>query len=228
MVNILVIAPHADDETLGCGGTISRFAREGAHITVAVMEGHGGIANRMGPPELWEIKDAECRSACELLGVSTVVFANEPSTVVQNDRTIYDYNAATQRIVREAAPDVIFAPWPYDLHGDHRDAFHSFAVHWRPYLPLGAHIGEVFLYETISETHLTSPVEPAFAPDTWINLTDADLDAKIEAFECYETQVQAHPSARSTTALRSLAVWRGSQIGTAAAEAFVTMRRVVR
>ncbi len=228
MVNVLVIAPHADDETLGCGGVIRRMAiREGANVTVAILTGHGGIQNRLGPREVYTTKRREAEAACRALGVSQLVFADLPSAAVA-EQLPFDLNQETLDIVREVAPSIVFCPWPFDLHHDHRRAAASFAVHWRPYVAPGAGIGEVYYYETVSETHLTAPHERPFAPDTWVALTEVELEAKLSAFECYRTQMQDHPSARSVEALRSLAVWRGSQIGAPAAEAFVTARRVLR
>jgi LmbE family N-acetylglucosaminyl deacetylase len=99
-------------------------------------------------------------------------------------------------------------------------------VHWRPYLPIGHTIREVYTYEVVSETHLNMPyVEQTFVPNRWVDVSDF-IDLKMKALACYESQLQPHPAARSLEAVRALATWRGASIGVAAAEAFVIVRQL--
>jgi len=71
----------------------------------------------------------------------------------------------------------------------------------------------------IDLTHL----EPGFLPNCFVDVSE-QLATKLEAAACYESQLAAAPGARSLEALEAQARWRGSQMGLAAAEAFVTVR----
>jgi LmbE family N-acetylglucosaminyl deacetylase len=221
---VLVVAPHADDETIGVGGTIARHARDGDHVTVAVVTGHGDDApHPLWPRSVWERVRGEARGACGILGVEDLVFEEVPAALVA-DQPVWKLNRVTAGIVERARPEVLYAPFPFDLHKDHREVFHSLSVAWRPSSETGRAIREVYCYEVQSETHWNAPyLEPGFLPTTFVDVSET-LETKLRALACYESQVRPRPDSRSIDAVRALAVWRGSQIGVAAAEAFVTVR----
>jgi LmbE family N-acetylglucosaminyl deacetylase len=218
-----VVAPHADDETLGMGGTIAKLSDEGHEVVVAVVTGHGNEPHPLWPRETWEVVRAEFREACEILGVDEYLFREVPAVSVA-DQPVVELNRVTHEIVQEVRPDTLYLPFLNDLHKDHRELFHSFSVHWRPYLDTGKGIREVWTYETQSETHLNFPyVEQGFLPNRFVDIS-AQLDRKLAALRCYESQIADAPHPRSIEAIAALAEWRGAQIGCLAAEAFVLVR----
>lgn len=225
-MRILVVAPHADDETLGVGGTIAKCAKSGAEVFVAVMTGHGEEEpHPIWPRSTWDVVRAELRRACGILGVADILFEEIPAVTVPS-QPVWKLNQVTRSVIERVAPEILYIPFPLDLHKDHRELFHSFSVHWRPYLPLGHGIKDVYAYETCSETHLNIPyVEQGFLPNRWVDISDC-VDVKMRALACFESQLQKHPAARSLEAVRALATWRGSQIGVDAAEAFVIVRQL--
>lgn len=225
-MNVLVIAPHADDETLGCGGTIARLTAEGNDVTVAVMTGHGNDApHPLWPREAWNTVRAEAAVACARLGVKQLLFREVPA-VLAPDIPTWALNRETAQLIDAVRPEVLYVPFLYDLHGDHRVLFHSLSVAWRPTSAAGRGIREVYAYEVQSETHWNAPyLEPGFLPNVYVDITNY-LETKLDAFACYRSQVRPAPDARSIEALRALAVWRGSLVGLPAAEAFVLVKKV--
>ncbi len=225
-MRVLVIAPHADDETLGMGGTIARLADEGHEVHVAVLTGHGDLpAHPLGGREIWTTVRAEFEKACGVLGVQAFYYEELPAVMVA-EQPMWEVNAIATRLVERVGPEVLYVPFLNDLHRDHRALYHAFSVVWRPYTPLGRKIRAVYAYEVVSETHLNFPyVEQGFSPNIWMDVSDY-LETKLTALQCYESQLQPHPSARTVEAVQALAVWRGSQVGVAAAEAFVLVRKV--
>jgi LmbE family N-acetylglucosaminyl deacetylase len=222
-VKILVLAPHADDETLGCGGTMSRYADEGHEVVVGLLTGHGSEPHPLYDRSGFGIVQGELKKACDLMGVREILKADIP-TVLVPDMPKHALNAAVTGLIEQVAPEVLFVPFPFDLHGDHREIFHAASIAWRPYLPLGRSIKEVYCYEVPSETHLNIPyVEQGFIPNVFVDIS-GQIDRKIAAFECFDSQIQAPPLPRSPEAIRTLAMYRGSQIGVRAAEAFVCVR----
>lgn len=225
-MNILVVAPHADDEVLGLGGTIARYADEGHHVVVAVLTGHGlEEPHPLWPREAWDVLREEAREAHAVLGVRETIFEEIPAVGVA-DQAVWKLNRTTMDLVKRVEPDVLYVPFLYDVHKDHRELVHSFSVAWRPCTDVGRKIREVFAYETVSETHWNLPyLEPAFCPNQWVDVGPY-LDKKLRALECYKSQIRSFPDARSLEAVEALARWRGCQVGLRAAEAFVTIRRV--
>ena len=192
-------------------------------MVVGLVTGRGGGTHPLYGDEGFHGVQAELDEACGVLGVSRVVKLDLP-TVLLPDMARHRLNAAIGGLIAEVAPETLFVPFPLDLHGDHREIFHAASVAWRPYLPLGRSIRDVYCYEVPSETHLNIPyVEQGFIPNMFFDVT-ATIDRKIEAFGRFRSQVQAPPLPRSPEALRALATYRGSQIGAAAAEAFVAVR----
>lgn len=224
MSRVLVIAAHADDETLGMGGTIARYAREGHEVIVAVVTGHGEEGpHPLWPREVWDRVRAEARSACAVLDVKQLLFDEVPAAMVA-DQPLWKLNQVTGAIVERVQPDSLFVPFPFDLHRDHRDVFYSLSVAWRPSSAVGRKIRDIHCYEVQSETHWNIPyVEPGFLPSMWMDIGDT-LEVKLEALACYKSQIRPAPDSRSVEAVRALAIWRGSQMGLPAAEAFVTVR----
>jgi N-acetylglucosamine malate deacetylase 1 len=224
MANVLVIAPHADDETLGCGGVMARLALEGHRVCVGVVTGNGPGKHPLFGPENFEIVRGELRDACKVLGVAEIFFEEIP-TVFVKDQPLPVLNDAIKRLIENAKPEIVFAPFPYDMHRDHREIYQAAAVAWRPYLATGHAIKEVYCYEVQSETHLNVPyVEAGFLPNVHWDISGEPLRRKLAAFACFKSQIQDPPMPRSLKALEALATWRGSQIGVEAAEGFVLVR----
>jgi LmbE family N-acetylglucosaminyl deacetylase len=220
---ILVVAPHADDETLGVGGTIARRAAEGCEVHVAVVTGHGKTPHPLWPSTSWDRIRAEARRAVEIIGVHQLHFAEVPAAMVA-DQPVWELNKAVGGLIEAIQPDVLYAPFAFDLHKDHREVFHALSVAWRSSSATGRKLRAVYCYEVPSETHWNAPyLEASFTPNVWVDIS-AHLETKLRALACYESQIRPAPDARSLEAVRALAVWRGSQQYMAAAEAFVAIR----
>jgi N-acetylglucosamine malate deacetylase 1 len=221
---ILVVAPHADDETLGVGGTIARRVSEGSEVHVVVVTGHGeGPSHPVFPRSAWDTVRDEARQAMDVLGVQHLHFGEVPAVLVA-DEPVWHLNRTIDTFVREIKPNVLYVPFPFDLHKDHREIFHALSVAWRSSSPNGRRICAIFCYEVASETHWNAPyLEAGFLPNTWVDIS-SQLDTKLRALACYQSQIRPFPDTRSIDAVRALATWRGSQQCMAAAEAFVAIR----
>lgn len=224
-MKILVIAPHADDESLGVGGTIARYAREGHDVYVAVMTGPGENEHPIIPRSGWDIVRAEAGEACKILGVKKLIFREIPAVLVSDEPT-WKVNREVASVLDEVQPDVLYVPFPFDLHQDHRHLYYACSVAWRPSSSTGFNIKEVYAYEVLSETHWNAPyLEPGFLPNIWIDISQT-LETKLAALSCYKSQMRKFPDVRSVEAIEALARLRGAQMSMHAAEAFVLIRRL--
>lgn len=225
---ILVLAPHADDETLGMGGTMAKHLDEGDEVHVAIVTGPGAAEG--GHPfmedSIFETVRAEARRALEGLGVTSLTFGDLPA-VAYPQSPVWEVNRHVHDLIAAIRPDVLYVPFPYDLHNDHRALFHAASVAWRPAHELGRSIRRVLAYEVQSETHWNAPyLEPGFLPTVWVGLSEAQLAAKLRALGAYTSQMRPFPDARSIEAVEHLARWRGAQQGMHAAEGFVLVKEV--
>ncbi len=103
-LKIAVFAAHPDDETLGCGGTIARLAKEGHEIHVCIAT----IRHL----------EKECRQVCELLGVKKLWFTAYPD---QQFETVYrSIQLTIETWIMNIQPDVVYTHHPGDLNLDHQ------------------------------------------------------------------------------------------------------------
>ena len=217
---ILVVAPHPDDETLGVGGTIAKFAARGDEVFVLMVSGHlPPLYNR----EDYEKTVSEAYSAFSILGVFKSEFLEIPATMI-GDQPLHKVNGRISKIVNDFNPHIVFCPYP-DRHVDHRLVFDSVMVATRP-VGIGRDIEIVATYETLSETHWNAPhIEPNFTPNWVVNISDY-IDTKLAALKCYESQISDFPGPRSIEAVESLAKFRGTQAGFGYGEGFHIVRMI--
>jgi len=217
---VMVIAPHPDDETLGVGGTIAKYAAQGADVFVLIVSGH--------LPPLYSREDfdkttREAQSAFKLLGVHQSDFLEIPATMI-NEEPLHKVNGKISKIVSDFMPHIVFCPYP-DRHIDHRLVFDSVMVATRP-VGFGRRIEIVATYETLSETHWNAPhIEPNFTPNWVVDISDY-IDNKLDAMRCYKSQISDFPGPRSIEAIEALAKFRGTQAGFAYGEGFHIVRMV--
>lgn len=221
-MKILIVAPHADDEVLGMGGTIARMVDHGHEVHVAVLTGHGDKPHPIWEPDFWDIVRTECQAALNVLGCKPPIFRELPAACLDATPS-HQINKVINTLVAEVDPQEIYIPFAFDLHKDHGAIAYGVSVATRPYLASACNIRRVLAYETLSETHLAPPyLAPAFQPNVFIDITK-QIQRKLDAMRAYATQIQPDNLPRSVAALRALATFRGTHIGVEAAEAFVLL-----
>ena len=214
-MNVLVIAPHNDDEVLGAGGTIRRHVKAGNNVYVCEVTSGDHFADLQ----------KEARKAHTVLGVTDSFFLNLPVCQLKTMNPM-ELNAQISSVIDSVKPQIVYLPFFGDMHSDHRVLTESAMVALRP---IGEYsVREIYMYETLSETGWDIPSsERTFAPNVWVDITE-DLDDKIQAMKCYESQLLKYPHPRSEEAIISLARFRGSTVGVPYAESFMLVRRIDR
>lgn len=212
------MAPHPDDEVLGCGGTIARLTNKGVKVHVIVMT--KGTSPRFDSKLVENIR-AETLRAHKMLGIERTHFLDLPAAEMDKLAQA-DVNAVLGNCIDQIQPDLLFVPFVGDIHVDHQITFGAAMVWARPRNGNAPHA--VLAYETLSETNWFAPgITPAFTPNCYINI-DGYLDKKIAAFECFESQIFPFPDERSIETIRALAMVRGATVNYKSAEAFVAVR----
>jgi LmbE family N-acetylglucosaminyl deacetylase len=220
MGKTLVIAPHPDDEILGCGGTMARLVAEGCSVTVAIVT--KGMAPQFSDELVSKIR-AEARASHELIGIDETRYLDLPAAALDTVAAT-TLNAALARLVQEVQPKTIFVPFIGDIHTDHQLTFLGAMVASRPRDESAPQ--RIYAYETLSETNWYAPgITPAFVPNVFVDISKT-LEMKIEAFRCFKSQVKEFPDERSVEAVRALAAIRGASMYLRAAEAFMLVRQI--
>lgn len=213
---VLVVAPHPDDEVLGAGGTIARLAGMNRAVTVVIM-------TRGDDVTATEKNRADALLAHEVLGVHETIFLDLPAAGLDTVRHA-EVNAAVRDVIDSKRFDAVFLPFPGDIHRDHKEVFLSSLVAVRP---LSRRVPAwTICYETLSETNWGAPFEqPGFRPNIYVSI-EAVLQRKLEAFGKFSRQVKSAPHERSEMGIKALAQYRGFTVHCEAAEAFMLVRHI--
>lgn len=115
---LLVVAPHPDDETFGCGALIARARAAGADVTVVVASDGARCTatGKFGPAELAALRSAEVHEACRRLGVTDVLELGHPDGALTGRSELAGQLAD---LIASRRPGVVLTPCAQDLHGDH-------------------------------------------------------------------------------------------------------------
>jgi len=214
MSKVLVIAPHPDDETLGCGGTLFRHKQEGDKMYWIIVT---GISEETGwSDKAVKKRDAEIDEVAEKYGFVDVFNLCFPTTKI-DALPISNLIVKITDVYKKVEPEIIYMPFAYDIHTDHQliaKAMQS-TFKWFRY----PHIQKVLMYESLSETEFNFIEDRTFRPNVFVDISQY-LDEKIDAMKIYESEVGDFPFPRSEKTMRSFVALRGSQSGYEAAEAF--------
>jgi LmbE family N-acetylglucosaminyl deacetylase len=220
MMRVLVIAPHPDDEVLGCGGTMIKHVSEGDEVYLCVV-------TKAYPPEWPEDEIRERRDEVlkvnNILGTKKTYFLDLP-TVKLDTIPQKELNEAIAKVINKLQPEIVYIPHGGDVNSDHRLVFEAAMVAIRPRPALA--IRKVLCYETLSETEWAAPLaENAFMPNLYVDISGV-LATKLKAMSEYKSELKEFPHPRSLEAISALAKIRGATIGVEAAEAFMLIREI--
>jgi LmbE family N-acetylglucosaminyl deacetylase len=216
-MNILIIAPHPDDEVLGCGGTIAKHSKRSDEVYLC------SVTKAYVPDwskEFIKNRPKEIEKANKILGIKRTYFLDYP-TVKLDTIPQKELNESISKVVNEVNPDIVYIPHKGDLNKDHRLVFEASLVATRP----GNHkIKRILSYETLSETEWGQPIEP-FIPNVYVDISET-FEKKIDAMKAYESELKQYPHPRSLEIVEALAKKRGSEVGVKFAEAFMLVREL--
>src|SRR3569832_387690 len=197
---ILVLAPHMDDEVLGCGGTLYKHVAAGDRITIVYMtdgrKGAPGINDGNFSPEERERREdevvrtrrEESRRATALLKISDLRFLNNRDQELEENPKSCSELA---RIIEEVRPDLVYVPFMTDRHKDH----------WmtnRVFLGALSLLPEALLPERCCGYEVRSPLYP----NCIVDITK-EVDAKRNALAVFTSQMAVIDFSRSIIGLHA-------------------------
>ena len=174
---VLVLAPHPDDETFGCGGTIRMLTEGGIQVDVAFLtRGEHGVeggqaAGAEAMRQTAELRSREAEAACQVLGVRSVFFLEGADTCLSEQPQLA---SAIAELLKNGRYQRIFCPWPQDAHEDHRATFELL----RQAIELSGCNASFWLYE----------VWKPLPANTFVPI-DRTMSSKRQAISKYESQL---------------------------------------
>ena len=198
MKRVCIIAVHPDDETLGCGGTILKHQENGDEVHCILIT-QGNSEQTV----IWEQvkKEYNFTSLHEL---------NLPELDLM-DLSLNKLIPPISKVFNEIKPQVIYIPNRSDAHSDHKAVFE-----------------QVLMMEVISETDFALPLpEGVFIANYYVDITK-QFERKQQILNIYESELLPYPQTRNLDTMKALNRYRGSQINAEYAEAFMSLKTIVR
>ena len=119
-MNILVIAPHPDDETIGCGGTLCLHTARGDRVVVVFLtSGELGLKH-LAREKAWQVRESEANRAARNLGITGLEFLRLPDWMVGEH--VQNGARLLSPILRRETPQLIYLPHSAEWHPDHQAA----------------------------------------------------------------------------------------------------------
>lgn len=225
--NILVVAAHPDDEILGCGGTVRRHILDGDVARTLILA--EGITSRDNSRDT-DLRGGDLNSlhsqsarAAGIIGVERIRQCGFPDNRM-DCIDLLDVVKEIEREISEFQPDTIYTHHGGDVNVDHQITHRAVVTACRP-LP-GCSVRTLLFFETPSSTEWQIPTaEKAFMANWYMDI-GATLEKKLEALQCYDSEMRECPHPRSYEGIRALAAYRGLTVGCAYAEAFMLGRLI--
>ena len=219
-MNVLAIGCHPDDLEIGCGGTLSKFVKQGHKVFMChVANGNMGHAVIM-PEELKCIRTAEAIEAGKVIGAVEVINIDIPDLEVNSN----NQNTVNKLIdvTRYVKPQVIISHSPDDYMADHIEVsrlvfnttFSSSVPHTVTNNPAFGLIAPLYYMDTLAGVN--------FLPTEYVDITE-EIDIKLNALNCHQSQIKwmlEHDKIDFLDFVKTVSKFRGLQCGAAFAEGF--------
>ena len=220
---ILVIAAHPDDEVLGCGGTIAKHIQNGDKVFVHILA--QGITSRNqneieNEVELKKLR--KCAQNCHRQLNTTYLKLHDLPDNRMDSLDLLDITKTIEKIIKDTNPNIVYTHHIGDLNIDHQLTHKAVVTACRPIN--NSPVKTLLFFEIPSSTEWQTPGSHTYFQPNWFENIENTLELKLSALKAYNSELRQWPHSRSIEAVEYLARYRGSFVGTMAAEAFVLGR----
>jgi LmbE family N-acetylglucosaminyl deacetylase len=211
--NVVIVVPHGDDEVLGFGGIIQKHVKNFDDVYLIFVrkpidertkKQYRAITKAK---EILKYKDVFC------LQMTEVELSHEPLTFFRR----------LEDLLFKLQPEIVYTTFWADIHQDHKITFDWVCRAVRIHGPLN--VKEFYVGEIPSSTDQRPYIiGDNFKPNYYVRLTEEEVNLKVEAVNCYLTEICEYPHPRSSEGIMTKAKIRGQECGTFYAEALMCLR----
>jgi N-acetylglucosamine malate deacetylase 1 len=193
--NVLILAPHPDDEIIGCGGSIIKHRKKGSRIFVIYLTDGRESNQNIDHMVLSKIRREEAKAGLRIMGCSEYLFMDYP------DRRLCEYiNECAKElsiVINDFKPDSIFVPNFLDAHFDHSAAAKILAKA----IKKNQSMSKCYSYE------VWTPI----VPNTIVDITDV-MTTKMDALREHKSQLSQNDYIQKVEGLNSYrSIYFGNQ-----------------
>lgn len=225
----LIIAAHPDDEALGCGGSMSKWSKNGHEVHVVIMAEGATSRDEKRDRESRQSEISNLakssRKAGKIFGVKSLNLLDFPDNRMDSV-DLLDVIKTIESFIKNIKPDIVVTHHSSDLNIDHQIIHQAVITACRPQ-PENS-VNRILTFEVPSATEWQSPTYGNSFTPNWFEDISETLDYKIKSLKIYKSEIRDWPHSRSIKAIEHLARWRGASVGCKAAEAFNLIRNVAK
>ena len=221
---VAIVVAHADDEVLGCGGTIAKHIEAGDQVDIVIMADGESSRHTNQNSELIARK-ASVRRAASILGLAPdcIHYLDLPDNCMDSLPLLHIVQKL-EKILRNVAPTTVYTHHSGDLNVDHRLTSQAVLTACRP--QPGAIVSRILAFEVLSSTEWQEPTFTPFTPQVFSDITSF-FDLKMSALSQYSKEMRPSPHSRSFENVAALSNYRGHSVGVGKAEAFMLLREII-
>ena len=220
---LLVVAPHSDDEVLGCGGLISKIKKEGGKVFVLIF--NLGF-EKNDTKESQDKRKQEVKEAMNALKVDDYHLVHEKADDNRDLdakplHSLIEIIESTSNVsLEKISPTIVAIPTIFSHHQDHVHVHNACIAALRP---ISTPVSSVVLsYEAPEHSRWSS--SGVFEPNFFVEIDDV-IENKIMAFSKYSSQIRL--GGRDADSIRNQAKYRGQEVGKNLCEAFYVHRFIL-
>jgi LmbE family N-acetylglucosaminyl deacetylase len=220
---LLVIAPHADDEVLGCGGLISKIKSAGGKVFVLIF--NVGSIEKFNNKKFTELRKKETLTAMKFLKVDKydTIFDSPNDNRYLDSKPLHELiskiETESKVSLEKIKPTIVAIPSINSHHQDHVHVFKACLASLRPLRTPRADM--IISYEVPEHSRWSS--SGVFQPNLYIDI-EKHLTRKISAFYKYKSQVKV--GGRDKHTIKNHAEYRGKEVGRIVCEAYFVHRLI--
>ena len=221
---LLVIAPHPDDEVLGCFGLMNKIKKNGGKVFVQILTlgGYSKVENGKIRKETWKNELDNVLKFMKIDGHDIGFYKDkiEHLDTVPQDQLIELLEFKSKVAISKIKPTMVAIPTIFSSHQDHVQTYKVAITALRPHPQQTTFLPKLVLSYESPEYYFWSAYSEfgRFSPNLYLNLSKTELDIKVKTFNMYKTQIRKNH--RDGDQLTALARIRGSEVGVEYAEAY--------
>jgi LmbE family N-acetylglucosaminyl deacetylase len=209
--NVMVVSVHPDDETLGAGGAILKHQVLNDNVYCLYITRGNEFQS-----EILEIVN-------EKYNFTDIFYLNFDELTIE-DISLNEIIPKISSIFFQVKPEILFIPNRSDAHSDHRRIFQALVACTKTFrYPF---IKKVLMMEVQSETDFSPALpENVFIPNVYYDISEV-FEKKMEIINCFKSELLPEGFTRSLGSIRAQSQYRGSQINSKYAEAFMLIKEI--
>ncbi|HEF7931704.1 PIG-L deacetylase family protein [Campylobacter jejuni] len=206
--DVVVVSVHPDDETLGAGGTLLKHKFNGDRVhcifCTDICENEGFSRFQV------EKRNKEIEEVCRMYNFDSYFRLGLKTMKVDEYSKDFLIKKISEIFIK-IQPNIIYLPFAYDVHSDHRIIFETAYACTKSFRYPS--IEKILMMEVVSETEF-APAFPSlsFIPNVFVDITKF-INKKCNIMKIYESELKPSPFPRSIKNLKALALYRGSTLG---------------